>query len=331
MLKKHINDHVEGQIALLYEKRRLLTDEAETLLQNEQELSSPLFDRINQLKLTIVGSRNDSIDRVVSFMNFHKQASEIFAEITKIGESRVIFDKDNFAIDVHVNEKFDGAGELDGGDETDASQKSPVAVKGKKFAFDDMDAVKLYYTNKSFKVKFVWSKCARPAGIGMAPWVHMESGFKILYVTGSDSRIVYGIETTKGRIIHKIAYEEMIFPSAICFCAERREIFVSDKWKHCIFVFADNGEYLRTLGAKGDIEGFLRSPEGIAMGKNNTILVCDTGNDRIQTLDIITGTMKQQIGLIKRDQMIRSGSKGNAIVSDLKAPTGIGMFDDHVS
>lgn len=165
----------------------------------------------------------------------------------------------------------------------------------------------------------------------MAQWVHMESGLKLLYIAGSDSRLIYGIETIKGRIVHRISHDEMIFPNSLACSGTRREIFVTDKWKHCVFVFSENGELMRTLCAKGDIEGFLRSPEGIAV-HGNMMIICDTGNDRVQCLDIMTGKMLMQFGVIRREQLLASvNNRTISVLADLKTPTGVCYFEDHVS
>ena len=87
---------------------------------------------------------------------------------------------------------------------------------------------------------------------------------------------------TNGHIVQKITHEELSYPQGITFDPERKELFVSDKWKHCIFVFSQEGQLLRKLCTKGDQAGQLRSPEGIAFCTGDCLFVCDTGNDRIQ-------------------------------------------------
>lgn len=73
----------------------------------------------------------------------------------------------------------------------------------------------------------------------------------------------------------------MIYPHSIAFCPIEKEVFISDKWSHRIFVFAHTGEFRREMCTKGDGPGCLRAPEGISVDGND-IWVCDTGNDRIQ-------------------------------------------------
>lgn len=187
------------------------------------------------------------------------------------------------------------------------------------------------FRNNNFKPKLVWTKCSRPAGVGLAPWTHEETGQQLLYIAGTDSRLIYGIDRTKGRIIHRITCDDMVFPNGITFSHERKEIFVSDKWQHCIFVFSKDGEFLRSLGSKGDMEGYFRSPEGIAIGSNNSIYVCDTGNDRVQCLNILDGRMLLQFGLIKKEQLVKSiQNKNISVSSDLLSPTGVSFYDDYI-
>lgn len=123
----------------------------------------------------------------------------------------------------------------------------------------------------------------------------------------------------------------MLFPHFIEFSKDREEIFVSDKWKHCIFVFSKSGEYLRMLGSKGEAEGCFRSPEGLAIGKTNNIYVCDTGNNRVQYLDIVDGRMVMQFGLLGKEQIYNSlKRKKIAKRVDLNAPTSLAVLEDKI-
>lgn len=58
--------------------------------------------------------------------------------------------------------------------------------------------------------------------------------------------------------MQRVSYDKMVYPNAITFDQKSKEVFVSDKWKHCIFVFSSEGTFLRQLCEKGDQEGRLR-------------------------------------------------------------------------
>jgi len=64
---------------------------------------------------------------------------------------------------------------------------------------------------------------------------------------------------------------------------ERNEIAVTETDNHRIRVFSSDGTYLRSFGRKGDKQGELTWPAGIAFDvKNENILVTDSDNHRVQ-------------------------------------------------
>lgn len=70
-----------------------------------------------------------------------------------------------------------------------------------------------------------------------------------------------------------------------------KEIFVTDRWNHCVHVFSNEGVYLRN-GCKVK----LQSPEDIVIGSNDTLIICDTGNNRILIINSQTGDVLSTIG-----------------------------------
>ena len=59
-------------------------------------------------------------------------------------------------------------------------------------------------------------------------------------------------------------------------------VYVSESRRNCISVFTAEGEYLTTFGDKGEAEGQFKIPYGLHIDKNDSLLVCDRDNDRIQ-------------------------------------------------
>lgn len=235
-------------------------DETKVRLEKEIEHSRPMIERIKTLRETITDKTKIS-DKVGTFLTLHKQTSEIFQSISELGELKATFNKDTFKIE--EDDEASGGNTASGGSDTvDADHgklpPQPISPVVKQNPLQNEASLKKYYTSKTFRPKLHWSKCSRPSGVNVAPWQHAETRSHLLYICGTDSRLIYGIEMAKGRIVQRISCDDMIFPNSIAFSEERREIFVADKWKHCIFVFAENGDYLRTLCAKGDIEGYLR-------------------------------------------------------------------------
>jgi tripartite motif-containing protein 2/3 len=109
----------------------------------------------------------------------------------------------------------------------------------------------------------------------------------------------------------------MVYPQGLAFSKTNSEIYVSDKWKHCIHVFSKNGDYLREMLSKGTGNGKVRSPDGIAMGPNEELVICDTGNDRIIVVNSLTGEHLSTIGLVNNKTM-------------LNMPTGVAVSGDKI-
>ena len=63
---------------------------------------------------------------------------------------------------------------------------------------------------------------------------------------------------------------------------ERGQILVAECDGHCISIYSDSGEKVRSFGSKGSSPGQLHKPEGVALTATGDILVCDYNNHRIQ-------------------------------------------------
>ncbi|XP_058969835.2 E3 ubiquitin-protein ligase TRIM71-like [Pocillopora verrucosa] len=66
-----------------------------------------------------------------------------------------------------------------------------------------------------------------------------------------------------------------------CVCYEEK-LFVTDKNNDCVKVFDERGQFLYKFGEKGNGDGQLIQPCGLCVDKYGNLLVCDTGNERIQ-------------------------------------------------
>ena len=69
------------------------------------------------------------------------------------------------------------------------------------------------------------------------------------------------------------------------------EIALADNEGHCIYVFDKDGNCVRKIGSQGEEEGQFEQPAGVSCLNDKEILVADFGNDRIQHIDIQTGTV----------------------------------------
>ncbi|EAT40759.1 AAEL007527-PA [Aedes aegypti] len=261
------------------------------------------------------------------FLNLHKEISIVFEEIAHWGEEIIVFDQKKSKIEV-IGSNEDVGYSADCIDNDKQHTKCDTIRPGK---LGTEEAVFNFYKNHAFKPKLFWNKCHRPAGVGVAPWKHETIEQTLLYIAGAESRLIYVVNRASGDILQRIVHDDMAYPNGITFDESKQEIFVSDKWKHCIFVFSSDGTFLRQLCDKGDQEGLLRAPEGIAIGPSGVLFICDTGNDRIQCVSPTNGRMLSQFGRIPKDQLLKaSQTKTPTRYVDLKCPMGVAVHDDKV-
>ncbi|XP_068728078.1 E3 ubiquitin-protein ligase TRIM71-like [Montipora capricornis] len=62
----------------------------------------------------------------------------------------------------------------------------------------------------------------------------------------------------------------------------REKFFVSYFSANCVKVFDKTGVYLHDIGCKGSDDGQFNGPGGLVIDKYNSLIVCDTGNQRLQ-------------------------------------------------
>ena len=74
------------------------------------------------------------------------------------------------------------------------------------------------------------------------------------------------------------------------------QLVVTDNSGHCVFVFDKNGDCLRKTGGKGSNTGEFQYPNGISFLNDNEVLIADSGNYRLQRLNIQTGTVVKSYG-----------------------------------
>ena len=67
-----------------------------------------------------------------------------------------------------------------------------------------------------------------------------------------------------------------------CVVYHQDRFFVSDAKANCIKVFSKEGKFLYNIGSEGSGDGQLNNPLGLAIDKFNNLIVCDTGNRRLQ-------------------------------------------------
>jgi len=69
------------------------------------------------------------------------------------------------------------------------------------------------------------------------------------------------------------------------------KIAVTDNTGHCVYIFDKEGNCLRKVGSQGGNAGQFNYPCGLTYLNDNEILIADQGNNRIQQVDVETGTV----------------------------------------
>ena len=89
--------------------------------------------------------------------------------------------------------------------------------------------------------------------------------------------------------------QEFSGPSGIA-VNKQGDIAVVDNLGHCVFVFNKEGNCLKQIGKKGVDPGQFKYPTGVLFLNDHEVLVTDALNNRIQHINIQTGTVLKTFG-----------------------------------
>ena len=73
-------------------------------------------------------------------------------------------------------------------------------------------------------------------------------------------------------------------------------IAIPDYIGHCVYIFDKEGKCLRKFGSQGYNAGQFFYPYGVTYLNDDEILIVDSGNNRIQQVDVQTGTVVKSFG-----------------------------------
>ena len=114
-----------------------------------------------------------------------------------------------------------------------------------------------------------------PLGISTSP-----DGNFIVADAGNKRVVVF---TPEGRVLLTLHGDQ--FNPFHCVSHGNR-YFVSDECRHCIKVFSDQGDFLYQFGREGTGDGEFGRPLGLAVDNLGRLVVCDSGNHRIQLFQL---------------------------------------------
>ena len=139
----------------------------------------------------------------------------------------------------------------------------------------------------------------------------VDKGNKLVKIFSDDGQILFHIGTEDSFItpFHCIQHDNYLI--------------VSDRGDHCVKVFnREEGTFLYKFGKKGDGDGEFSDPGGLSVNKAGHLMVCDTGNHRIQVFELngklVTkfGTKGSKIGEFNRPVSVAVLNDGRVVVSE---------------
>lgn len=80
-------------------------------------------------------------------------------------------------------------------------------------------------------------------------------------------------------------------------CIQHQKHFVVSDWgDNCIKMYDLNGNFLYKIGKEGIRDGELNHPSLLSASKEGHLVVCDSGNDRVQIFDLRHGKFVAKFG-----------------------------------
>ena len=73
-------------------------------------------------------------------------------------------------------------------------------------------------------------------------------------------------------------------------------IAITDFYEDCVYILNKEGNCLRKIGSRGENAWQFNEPRGVTYLNDNEILIADAGNNRIQHVDVRTGTFVKSFG-----------------------------------
>ncbi|KAL6259960.1 hypothetical protein P5V15_009869 [Pogonomyrmex californicus] len=292
-----INRDIEAKINELYKKRENRIKKIERIVAAKETSVDDIRQRMQKVQIdvkeqdTSYATLSDNEEKVKTFLNLQQRAAEIMATVA-------IWESELSDIQTELRKVNDDK------------------------AFIRKNAGPLY-KRRTFTPKVIVNRdiVQRPSALAIDSWRN-----NIITTCPGSGQVV--ILDRKFKLVRRIRHEEMIAPQGVTFLQMHDEIYVTDKWKHCIFVFNHKGDLVHRIGSKGNAESELCSPEGITFHPERSVLyIADTGNNRVQILEK-DGTYLNTLGPKNkrtRGTVTFQSYKTDPIASQLNQPTDVAV------
>lgn len=165
-LEENICAFINRKMEKLKVKEQKLLEEARQLMKPEREKLTHIRWRINNLSKSLeetAESTDGDFDKL--FMDKHSEISGLIRSISSWGEMKLKFDEGTIEVDTSLKNR---------GSE---SEDSPMME-----------------LKRVFKVRLLWNRCPHPMGLAETPWNDELVDDQLIYIAGSDSKMVIGID-----------------------------------------------------------------------------------------------------------------------------------------
>lgn len=139
------------------------------MLQPEREKFKEIRLRIRNLSKSIQEENEKSSDFDKIFLEKHKEMAKIINYTSRWGEVQIKFDETTGSI------------ELENSGNGRGSESEVISPE-------------LEMKKRLFKVKLMWNRCPHPMGVAEAPWKDDLVDDQLIYIAGSDSKMIIGID-----------------------------------------------------------------------------------------------------------------------------------------
>jgi len=99
-------------------------------------------------------------------------------------------------------------------------------------------------------------------------------------------------------------------------CIPYKNMFlVADRGNSCIKVFNQSGPFLYKFGKEGNQDGQFNFPQGMLVDSSNNLLVCDSGNNRVQQFSLDGRFTGKTITYLRCPRRIATAPDGRILVT----------------
>jgi sugar lactone lactonase YvrE len=151
-----------------------------------------------------------------------------------------------------------------------------------------------------------------------------RGGDGVLFVSDSESKAVYKYSSGK---VRRFISEGLSRPTGIAADIESGRIYVVDTGDHQVKVFNYEGEFIKTIGTRGEFSGALNYPTFAAAAKDGSFYVNDALNYKIKHFSL-SGDLLDHFGSEGNGPGTFSRAKGIAVDSENHIYVVDNLFDN---